>query len=87
MSISTIQEKVEAIIKETLKHTGQLEEHTSLLSRIHLDSMSFMTIVLRLENEFGFEFGEEQLIIDNFQNIASLVTYVQNRLGSLGIGD
>lgn len=84
MDRKMIQEKVESIVKETLACTGQLEENANLLRRLHLDSMSFMTIVLRIENEFGIEFGEEYLIIDNFRTISSLVSHIQKRLQPAG---
>lgn len=47
------------------------------LSVIGIDSITFVQIIVALENEFDFEFDEEMLFIEKFPTIKSLVEYVE----------
>jgi len=42
-----------------------------------IDSVTFIKIVLALENEFDFEFDDEMLLITNFPKVRTLVEYVE----------
>lgn len=44
-----------------------------------LDSITFITMVVALENEFGFEFEDEMLLTTNFPTVKALLKYVEEK--------
>lgn len=49
------------------------------LEDIGVDSISFMKVVVAIEQSFGFEFKDEDLIIDNFERIKNVIRYIDER--------
>ncbi len=54
---------------------------TDLLEEGLLDSLSFVDLLLCLEQEFGTVITLEDLEIDNFRSIATIAEFVANRNG------
>lgn len=50
------------------------------LSNINIDSITFIKIVVALENEFDFEFDDDMLAIIKFPTIKSLITYIESMI-------
>lgn len=50
------------------------------LADIGVNSITFIGIVVAIETEFDFEFGDEDLNHNKFPNLESLVSYVQNKV-------
>lgn len=48
----------------------------TLLKDVGLNSLSFIKIVVEIENRFDISFSEEKLILDRFSNFRSLFDYV-----------
>jgi acyl carrier protein len=51
----------------------------SKLENIGVDSISFMKVVVAIEQTFDFEFRDEDLIIDNFECIGNVIHYIDER--------
>ncbi len=51
------------------------------LDEAGVDSITFVMIVVELENEFGIEFDDEQLLMEGFSTIESVVDYVMDICG------
>lgn len=56
-------------------------DFNSNLSDVGINSITFIKIVVTIEVEFGLVFGEEDLDINRFQTIQSIVDYVKSRKG------
>ena len=54
---------------------------TDLLEAGLLDSLTFVDLLLCLEQEFGARVSLEELEIDNFRSIEKIAEYVTNRNG------
>ncbi|WP_113700940.1 acyl carrier protein [Nonomuraea lactucae] len=48
------------------------------------DSLSFIELVLRVENEFGVEFDDERLDYRRFERVGDLLRYVESLLAAAG---
>lgn len=48
-----------------------------------INSISFINIVVSIEIEFGFEFGDSDLDYKKYSTLKSLVTYVESKLNTL----
>lgn len=55
---------------------------TDLFETGILDSLSFVTFLVGLEEEFGFNASIEDLEFDNFRSIARIAAFVASRNGA-----
>lgn len=46
-----------------------------------IDSLSFVRLLVSIEQEFGFEFGHEELIVSSFDTVRDLIERVRIRVG------
>lgn len=65
------------ILAENLNISPSGIKHTSKMENLGLDSISFVTIVVELEDYFNFEFEDDKMEIAKFENINDLYLYVQ----------
>jgi acyl carrier protein len=49
-------------------------------SSIGLDSLTFIQLIVVLEETFGFEFDDEVLLITGFPTVKSMVEYVESKI-------
>lgn len=47
-----------------------------------LNSTGVLELIMSIENEFGLEFSDEDFDAENFQNIGSLVGYIEYKLSN-----
>ena len=57
-----------------------LEPDEDLLGSGIIDSMAVMKLVLFLEETFGIEVEDQDIVPENFQDLNSLVEYVEQRM-------
>lgn len=50
---------------------------------LNVNSIEFIGLVVKCENEFGVTFEDEKLLLDAFPNLESFVTYITNQYSSL----
>ncbi len=78
MDKKEIEKKIVDYVKETaaIEEGFNLTNDTLLFDEGLFDSMGFMTLVSFLQEEFGFEFGDEDLVIENFESIDAIVNNI-----------
>lgn len=62
---------------------GHIADHDDLLES-GIDSVGMMTLVLFIEEEWKVAVPPEDVIIENFQSVASIEAYLQTRLSAAG---
>ena len=61
-----------------------LEESDPLLESGILDSMGVLELVNFVEQEFGIQDSDEELVPENFQSIDRVVSFLQNKTSHIG---
>lgn len=61
-----------------------LHEDSNLLEgeSFHLDSIAVMGLIALIEERFGFQFGEDELNLEPFQNLKTLADFVSSKIAS-----
>ncbi|MCI5746027.1 MAG: acyl carrier protein [Erysipelotrichaceae bacterium] len=67
------------IIKDNLSLKEEVKENTNL-NNLSLDSLSFINILVTIEEVFSVSFTDEELNIDNFNNVSDLVKLVKRKV-------
>ena len=67
------------IIKDNLALKEEIKEDTNL-SNLSLDSLSFITALVTIEEVFSISFTDEELNINNFKNVSDLVNLVKRKV-------
>ena len=79
-----IQTTVKQILIRNLNLYGQAEEMTMsspLLGAIpELDSMTVVSIITALEEDFGFTIDYDEISSDSFKTLGSLIAFVEKKL-------
>ena len=58
---------------------SSLSSDKSLLESGILDSAGIFELVVFLEKEFGVTINDEDIIVDNFENVACITKFVQSK--------
>lgn len=78
-NLSKVQKRAYEIIE--LKLYERLFEDITVDTEIKgIDSITFIIMVVALEEEFGIEFDEEKLIIESFTTIRSILEYTESKI-------
>lgn len=59
---------------------GKIDENTNInsdLVSLGFDSISFVKLIVKLEEQFGFEFETERLLIHAFTSVMSMIEYIK----------
>lgn len=82
MNFAEIYERVKSLIMNTSEDTGVSAECTEDggLNLIGLNSISFIKLVVLIENEFGIEFDDEDLDVKKFTGFNDVISYIQHRI-------
>lgn len=77
-----IEQKIRQIIKENIEISIPLQDFWMDFEFIDIgiNSITFIKIIIDIENEFNIEFSDEDLDYNKFSNLGSLVLYVQNKV-------
>jgi len=78
-----LEQKVKQIINENIPNSLQDFRMDLRLVDIGIDSFTFINIIVAIENEFNFEFGDGDLDYKKFPNLGFLVLYIQNKINNL----
>ena len=77
--LSEIQKKAYEIIE--LKLYERLCDDIAVDTEVSgIDSITFITIVVALEEEFNIEFDDKKLIIESFTTIKSILEYTESKI-------
>ncbi|HBB29610.1 MAG TPA: phosphopantetheine attachment site [Clostridiales bacterium] len=78
--------KIKEKIIDTISSLSEMENvkqylsENDDLSKIEMNSLSFIKIVVALESEFGFEFDDEMLDYNRFASLNTLCNYVKEQM-------
>ncbi|AJE03468.1 acyl carrier protein [Geobacter pickeringii] len=64
----------------------ELRPDTSFVEEGLVDSTGILELVAFVENEFGIEVRDEELVPENFDSIANIVAFLNSKGGSSGEG-
>lgn len=74
-------------IIEFLREACALEENDitleTKLQDLSLDSLSFIEVIVNIEQEFDIEFGEEKLNIYEWEKIEDLLSYAEREINGI----
>jgi acyl carrier protein len=79
MLTSDLNCKIRSILAENLEINPDYINDDADLVDMGINSITFIKTVITIETEFDIEFDEENLDIENFRNLKSLIEHV-NRL-------
>lgn len=75
--------RIRAFIEENFLFGGEaVADETSLLEGGLIDSTSILEIVGFLEEEFGVSVADDELVPENFDNIAALAAFLERKLAA-----
>ena len=75
----SMKEKIFSCIQDCVREQSIVLRYDSILSE-SIDSITFVNIVVALEEEFGFEFEDEMLSVFVLEKVEDLVNYVESCL-------
>lgn len=76
---SHVEQKVIEIIKKIARVTNEITLNDSLES-LQVNSITFIKIIIALEEEFGVEFGDDKLLVTSFSLVGDIVIYLNEIL-------
>ena len=68
------------ILKSTLANVDHLDDDTLIFETGLLDSMGLLFLIEFLKEEFNVETQDEELVVENFESINSIVAFVESKL-------
>lgn len=84
MKSENIATHVKAIMVQVLDldiHPEQIDDELSLYSsRIRLDSLGFLHLIIALEEEFGCQIDDEDVMEADLETVGSLIKLFEDRL-------
>lgn len=76
-------ETIEKYVKEsTLSDPSQISHETMLFQDGYFDSMGFMMLIDYLEEQFGVQSNDEDLVEENFESINAISDYITRKTAS-----
>ncbi|MBN1251586.1 MAG: acyl carrier protein [Bacteroidales bacterium] len=60
----------------------QIDESTLLFEEGLFDSMGFMALIAFLQEEYNIQANDDELVVENFESINAIVTYVNKKLSA-----
>lgn len=76
-------ENIEKYLVNELKNYMQLNSNITLnqnLFDIGLDSLSLISLIIDIENNYKFEFDDSDMVLENFSTIESIIKLVDSYL-------
>ena len=83
MSVTiTTKEKIREYVNNNAASTANftIENNTLLFEEGLFDSMGFMALIAFLQEEFSIQPKDDELIVENFESIDAIITYVNSKL-------
>ena len=84
--IEMVVDQVKAVLNSVLQLRGRVDswtEQTALLGNVpELDSMSVVSIITALEDEFGFSIDDDEIDGELFATVGSLTRFVEQKLAA-----
>ncbi|MDN5794423.1 MAG: acyl carrier protein [Intrasporangium sp.] len=76
---TAVVEAIAASLTEVLGwESGPIDEQTSLVADIGLDSTGVLDLLMALEDRLGVEFDAAELRVEHFATVASLAAHIES---------
>lgn len=81
---ASISEKIKEYVKNTasIPPGMELENHTLIFDEGLFDSMGFMALISFIDEEFGVQPGDDELVVENFESIDAIVKFLSEKLSA-----
>ena len=76
-----MKDKIIQIIKDACALGEEVKENSDLKT-LSLDSLSFVEMLVNIENEFEIEFEDEELNFFDWENVSDLINAVKEKLNA-----
>jgi acyl carrier protein len=80
----SVQNEVISVLVEVLQlgeQSQQLDENSQLLGALpEFDSMAVVSVLTRLEENYGFFIDDDEIDADTFESVGTLTTFVQQKI-------
>ncbi len=70
----------EYIIKSTLANVENISDDTLIFESGLLDSMGLLFLIEFLKEEFDIVTNDDELVVENFESINSIVAFIERKL-------
>jgi len=81
MSTNTVEKINKYVIDNSASAANfTIENNTLLFEEGLFDSMGFMALIAFLQDEFNIQPKDDELVVENFESIDAIVSYVDSKL-------
>lgn len=77
---ATIEERLLEVFKKTIEPENGSASAKSDLAALGINSITYVKLVVAIEEEFGFEFDDEDLEVGKFESLNSIISYIENKV-------
>lgn len=83
--MNDIQNSIRKLIEQNIEMTVPVNDikESEDLFKLGIDSISCIKLIIAIETEFGFEFTDEDLDMDNMKTIATITGYVEGKTANV----
>ena len=68
------------IIESTFDDVDKLTDETLIFEEGVLDSMGLLFLIEFLKDEFNITTNDDELVVENFQSINSIMSFIENKI-------
>ncbi|MBU2929612.1 acyl carrier protein [Winogradskyella psychrotolerans] len=68
------------IIESTFDDVEKIKDDTLIFEEGILDSMGLLFLIEFLQEEFNLTTSDEELVVENFQSINSIMTFIERKM-------
>ena len=89
MTTEAIKQEVIELISELFKDNGfdiDIIEYVDLVDDMGMDSITFISIVVKVEAHFNIEVPDDMLLFENFKCVDDIVSVIENELSKKSEG-
>lgn len=79
----SIEERFLKVLRKTMEAREQDIKADTDLSKLGFNSISYIKLVVAVEEEFNIEFNDEYLDIGKFDGIKSVISYIESKIMAL----
>ena len=72
-------ETIQALFPDSEVETDVLE-YADLIDDLGMDSITFISIIVEIEDMFGITIPDDKLLIENFRNVDEIMRLIENEV-------
>jgi len=80
-TVTEIKDRIrEYILESTFEDVKKITDETLIFEEGVLDSMGLLFLIEFLQEEFDLSTDDDELVVENFQSINNIVSFMENKL-------